>query len=106
MRGRGWLRGKIALHGGERDEHFVDVPAVVAGVLLLLLHHADHGVGKVVEMDRLTDRTATRKKLLGRIGSKERHAARLFFVTVVVKAPFAGIQGAYVTELRKGSRNQ
>src|SRR5215470_876432 len=102
MRRRRRLRREISLHGGERDEDFVHVPAVVAGVLLLLLHHADHGVGKVVEMNRLTDSTTIREQLLRRIGSKERHPARLVFVTLVVKASFAGIQRAYVTERRKG----
>ena len=55
------LVGKIAAHGGERQEDFVHVPAVVAGVLLLFRHHADDGVRKIVQIDRVADRIASGK---------------------------------------------
>ena len=48
-------------HRGEGKKNFVDIPAVVAGVLLLLRHDTDYRIRKVVQIDRVADGIASRK---------------------------------------------
>ena len=50
VRRRGRLVREVAQDGAERHEHLRDVPAVVARVLLLVLHHADDRVGELADL--------------------------------------------------------
>ena len=43
--------GKVLLHGAERNVNLGNVHAIIAVVLFLVFHHADHGVGNVVQED-------------------------------------------------------
>ena len=102
-RGAGRLVGEIAPHGGEWNEHFVDVPAVVAGILLLSRHYADDGVRKRIQIDAFTDGIAPGKKLLGGIAAHEGHASRFPLIIPVVETAVAHVEAANVTERRMRS---
>src|ERR1700722_8777433 len=97
------LIGKVAAHRGERDENFVDVPAVVAGILLLRRHDADHGERYVVEIDELANGGPAGKELLFGIGTEERDAPFFGDVILIVEAAFADVEAANLGKLRSGS---
>ena len=58
MRLRRRLVGEVVVHGRIGDKDFIDVEAVVAGVLVLGLHHPDDFVRDVVEIDVFADGVA------------------------------------------------
>ena len=89
--GAGRLIGKIAPHGRERHEDFVDVPSVVTGVLLLLCHDSNHGKRKVIQINRLAHRVASGKQLLRRIGAEECNATAFAHVAPIVKTADADV---------------
>ena len=72
--------GQVADHGRERDEDLVDIAAVIAGVLLLVLHHANDLVGPAVDGNLLAQRFTRREQLFPRLGAEESDAARLALV--------------------------
>src|SRR5579859_6602762 len=80
-----WFIGKIAPHRRKRHEHLVHVPAVVAGVLLLLRHHANHGIGKIVQINRISHWIAAGKQLLCRVRPEECHAPGLAHVVPIIE---------------------
>ena len=93
--------GKVAPHGRERDEDFVDVPAVVAGVLFLGRHDADNREGNVVEIDELPDCWTAAEQLLLRIGAEEGDATAFRDVILIVEAAFADAEAANLGKLRR-----
>src|SRR5208282_6743101 len=107
--GRTWgLVGKVTPHGWERDEDFVDVPPVVAGVLFLRRHHADNREGNVVEVDKLPEGWTTAEQLLFRVGAEEGDATAFGDVTLIVKAALADAEAANLGKLlgRAGYRER
>ena len=92
--------GEVASHRREGHEDFIHVPAIVAGVLLLLRHHPNDGVGKIIQIDRVAHGIAPREQLLGRVGTKKRHAPGLTHVVPVIEASGADVEAANVAELR------
>src|SRR5215475_1298239 len=99
MRGSRRLIGEVATHSGKRYEDFVDIPAVVARVLLLFLHDPDHGVGNVVEVDRLIHRTALGEELFGRVTAEECYPPGLVLIVPVVEAAGSDAETTNFTEL-------
>src|SRR5581483_9265261 len=100
-----WFVRKITPHGGEWQKHFVDIPAVVTGVLLLLLHDSNYGIWEIVEINVFSYRIATGKKLLRRVRSQEGDTPAFAHVVPVVEAALAYIQGTDVAEWRIRSSN-
>src|SRR5262249_41293124 len=96
----GRLIGEVATHSGEWDEDFVDIPTVIARVLLLLLHDADNGVGNVVEVDGLINRTALGEELLCRVTAEKCYPPRLVLIVPVVEAAGSDTETTNFAELR------
>src|SRR5262249_49729232 len=94
---------EILTHRGVRDEDLVHVKAVVTRILILLLHHTDHGVGNVGEIDGVADCGPTGEQLLADIGADEGHMACLGEILVVVKTAFADLDGADLGKRRRGA---
>src|SRR5439155_21935159 len=91
---------KVATHGREWDEYFSHVPAVIAGILFLLGHHADHHVGKIVQVKRLPHRIAAGEELFGRFRSEKRYATGLAHVVPIVVTALTHVEAAHVCEWR------
>ena len=104
----GRLVGKVTAHRGKRQEDFVHVPAVVAGILLLLRHHADDGVGKIIQIDRVAHWIASGKQLLGRIRAEKGHAPGFAHVVPVIETSHSDIEAANIAEgrIRTGHRER
>src|SRR5258708_18126532 len=79
---------EIPLHGAKWDEDLQGIDAVVAGVLILRLHHPDDGVRNPVQMNGLADSFAFSKKLLLRVAAEECHAPARIVVLVIVETSF------------------
>src|SRR5439155_14230566 len=87
---------EIAAHGSEGNEYFVYVPTVVAGILFLLGHHSNHGVRKIVQVERLVHGIASRKELLAGIAPQENDSPRFTLVIPVVETSFSDIESSDV----------
>ena len=96
----GRLIREIPPHRGKRDEDFIHVPAVVAGVLFFGGHDSNYGKRKIVQIERLPDGISSREKLLGGIGANECYAARLMHVRPIVEAAVSHVEAANVGKRR------
>src|SRR5947209_17168393 len=83
----GRLVREIAAHRRERNENFVHVPTVVAGILLLLRHDADHEIRDSVQVNIFIERVSSfGEQLLGSVAPEKRYPAGLALVVPVVEA--------------------
>src|SRR5258708_29223389 len=85
--GRRLIR-EIPLHGVKWDEDLSDIHAVVAGVLILLLHHPEDSVRNPVQLNGLADSFAFCKKLLLRVAAEDCHPPPRIVVLVIVETSF------------------
>src|SRR5947209_6684299 len=82
----GRLVREIATHRRKRNKNFVHVPTVVAGILFLLCHDADHEIRDSVEVNIFVERVSSfGEQLLGSIAPEERYAAGLALIIPVVE---------------------
>src|SRR6267378_5483292 len=79
---------EIPFHGVKWDEDLSDIHAVIAGVLILRLHHPNDGVRNPVQLNGLADSFAFSKKLLLRVAAEECHPPARIVVLVIVETPF------------------
>src|ERR1700730_9040929 len=93
-RGLGRFVREVAPHGAEGYENFIYVPPIVAGILFLLQHHANHDIGEVVEINILPHRIAPREQLFRSIAAEKRDAATLARVFPVVKSTLPNADAA------------
>src|SRR5208282_2264238 len=93
--------GKVPQHDAEGHVNLVDVEAVVARILVLMLHHSNHGEGSVGNIEGLPNGRASGKQLLVRLAAQEGHAASLRLVVPVVKAPLRHVDAANLGEAGK-----
>ncbi len=70
----GGLLGKSLCMAEIGDKDLVDIEAVVAGVLVLGLHHPNDFVGNVIQIDGFADGIAPAKQLLLDLSAEERDA--------------------------------
>src|SRR5579864_139136 len=95
------LVGEIPSHRSKWNENFIDIPAVIAGILLLLCHDTDYKIRNVVQVHIFAKRIATlRKELLRRVRAQKCHSTRVILVVPVVESPLADREAANVSELR------
>src|SRR5215472_2992472 len=105
MHGVRRLVGKILSHSGVRYEDFVYIEAVVARVLIFLLHHTDDGVWNVGKVDGLADRGTAWEQLLANVSADECDVAGLRQILIVVEAALAYVDGADFGKGRRRTRN-
>src|SRR5690349_10478425 len=94
---------EVLPHRSVGHEDLIDVEAVIAGVLVFLLHYPDDRVRNVSEVDRLPDRGATWKQLLANVSPDESDVTSLSKILIVIEAAFADLDGSDLGEWRRGA---
>src|SRR5258707_7058618 len=84
--GRRLIR-EIPLHGVKWDEDLSDIHAVVAGVLILRLHHPDDGVRNPVQLNGLADSFARSEEHTSELQSRQYLVCRLLLEKKKQKTP-------------------